>query len=135
MYICLISVHGLVRAAELELGRDADTGGQTKYVVDLARALAAHPAVCQVDLFTRQVLDAAVGQDYAQPIEALCEGARIVRIACGPREYLAKEQLWDHLDSFADNLLLWLDGQPRMPSIVHSHYADAGYVGVRLSNL
>ncbi|MCB1678948.1 MAG: glycosyltransferase [Halioglobus sp.] len=135
MYICLISVHGLIRAAELELGRDADTGGQTKYVVDLARALAAHPAVGQVDLFTRQVRDPAVGQEYAQPIEPLGEGARIVRIACGPREYLAKERLWDHLDSFADNLLLWLDGQPRMPSIVHSHYADAGYVGVRLSNL
>ncbi len=33
LYIVLISVHGL------ELGRDADTGCQTKYVVELARAL------------------------------------------------------------------------------------------------
>jgi sucrose-phosphate synthase len=36
----LISVHGLIRGHDLELGRDADTGGQTKYVVDLARAIA-----------------------------------------------------------------------------------------------
>ena len=38
-YILLISIHGLIRGHDLELGRDADTGGQTKYVVDLARAL------------------------------------------------------------------------------------------------
>ena len=38
-YLLLISIHGLIRGHELELGRDADTGGQTKYVVDLARAL------------------------------------------------------------------------------------------------
>lgn len=37
--IVLISVHGLVRGHSLELGRDADTGGQAKYVVELARAL------------------------------------------------------------------------------------------------
>ena len=39
LYILLISVHGLIRGHNLELGRDADTGGQTKYVVELARAL------------------------------------------------------------------------------------------------
>ena len=39
LYILLISVHGLIRGHDLELGRDADTGGQTKYVVELVRAL------------------------------------------------------------------------------------------------
>ena len=39
LFIVLISVHGLIRGHDLELGRDADTGGQTKYVVELARAL------------------------------------------------------------------------------------------------
>ena len=37
--ILLISIHGLIRGQDLELGRDADTGGQTRYVVELARAL------------------------------------------------------------------------------------------------
>ena len=32
-YIVLISIHGLIRSQNLELGCDADTGGQTKYVV------------------------------------------------------------------------------------------------------
>jgi sucrose-phosphate synthase len=34
-----------------------------------------------------------------------------------------------------DNLVSWINQQNRMPDIIHSHYADAGYVGVRLSNL
>ena len=34
LYILLISIHGLIRGSNLELGRDADTGGQTKYVVE-----------------------------------------------------------------------------------------------------
>ena len=39
LYIVLLSIHGLIRSHEFELGRDADTGGQTKYVVELARAM------------------------------------------------------------------------------------------------
>ncbi|MCG8017252.1 MAG: HAD-IIB family hydrolase [Candidatus Thiodiazotropha sp. 'RUGA'] len=135
MYICLISVHGLIRGHDLELGRDADTGGQTKYVVDLAKALAERDGVSRVDLVTRRVVDADISDDYAEPLELLSEKAKIVRIDAGPEGYLAKETLWDHLDSFMDNLLNWLKSQPRMPDIVHTHYADAGYVGVRLSHL
>jgi sucrose-phosphate synthase len=30
--------------------------------------------------------------------------------------------------------MAWLGAQPRKPSVIHSHYADAGYVGVLLSN-
>ncbi|MEZ5841577.1 MAG: hypothetical protein R3D02_14495 [Hyphomicrobiales bacterium] len=48
-YILLISVHGLIRGQNLELGRDPDTGGQTLYVVELARALARRPDVARVD--------------------------------------------------------------------------------------
>jgi len=134
-YLTLISIHGLIRGHDLELGRDADTGGQTKYVVDLARALAEREDVRQVDLVTRRVVDPSVSADYAEPIEALSDKARIVRIEAGPEGYIAKEQLWDHLDSFMDNLVTWLNGQPAMPDLVHSHYADGGYVAVRLANL
>ena len=69
MYLLLISIHGLIRSHDLELGRDADTGGQTKYVVELAKALAARSDVSQVDLVTRCVIDPAVDADYAVPIE------------------------------------------------------------------
>ena len=133
-YIALISVHGLIRGHDLELGRDADTGGQTKYVVELARALGERPEVAQVDLLTRQVIDPRVSDDYAEVIEPLAENVRIVRIACGEERYIPKEELWDDLESFSDNALGFLREQSRLPQILHSHYADAGYVGTRLSH-
>ena len=37
-YIVLLSIHGLIRGKNLELGRDADTGGQILYVLELAQA-------------------------------------------------------------------------------------------------
>jgi len=135
MYILLLSIHGLIRGNALELGRDADTGGQTLYVVDLARALAGRDDVDQVDLATRRIVGAAVSGDYAEPVELLSPTARILRIDAGPEEYIAKERLWDYLDGFMDNLVTTLNAGGRMPDLVHSHYADAGYVGVRLSNL
>ncbi len=134
-YILLISIHGLIRGHDLELGRDADTGGQTKYVVDLARSLAEQSGVAQVDLVTRLVRDPAISSDYQLAQEQLTDNSRIIRIEAGPDGYIPKEQLWDHLESFMDNLVNWLNEQPLMPDLLHSHYADAGYVGVRLSSL
>ena len=107
-YILLISVHGLIRGENLELGRDADTGGQTKYVLELARALVKNPQVARVDLLTRLVKDPRVDDDYAQPKEIIGDRAQIVRIECGPAEYIAKEMLWDYLDNFADHALDYL---------------------------
>ena len=135
MYIALLSIHGLIRGRDLELGRDADTGGQTLYVVELARALALQPTVSRVDLITRRVVDASVSADYAEEQERLADNLRIVRITAGPEEYISKERLWDHLDSFADNLAVFFQEQGSPPDIIHSHYADAGYVGSRLANL
>lgn len=135
LYFLLISVHGLIRGENLELGRDADTGGQTLYLVELARALGERDDVAQVDLVTRRIVDPSVDEQYAQIEEHLSGKVRIVRIDAGPEEYIPKEALWDHLDNFTDNLALWLREQSCRPDIVHSHYADAGYVGVRLANL
>lgn len=135
LYILLISIHGLIRGRDLELGRDADTGGQTKYVVELAKALAKQPQVERVDLVTRRIVDDAVSADYGAVTEPLAENAQIVRIEAGPDAYIAKEELWGHLDGFVDRLFAWLHHQPRLPDILHSHYADAGYVGMRISHL
>jgi sucrose-phosphate synthase len=134
LYIALVSVHGLIRGQNLELGRDADTGGQTKYVVELARALARQPEVTKVDLFTRLISAPEVDKDYSQPIEDIGDGARIVRMVAGdPEEYIPKEGLWDHLDSFVDNMLAFIRETEQVPNLIHTHYADAGYVGSRLA--
>ena len=134
LYIAHISVHGLIRGHNIELGHDADTGGQIKYVVDLVSALSRQNNIGQVDLITRRIIDDSIDEDYAQPYEELSDKAGIVRIECGPEKYLAKEALWDYLDNFTDNILEYFREQGRMPDIIHSHYADAGYVATRLSH-
>lgn len=135
LYLLLISIHGLIRARQPELGRDADTGGQITYVLELAEALARQPVVARLDLITRRISDDAIDPCYARPIEEMGDGARIVRIDAGPTEYLAKEDLWDHLDTFADNVLKFLRDSDRQPDLIHTHYADAGYVGSQLSRV
>lgn len=135
LYVLSLSVHGLVRGTDIELGRDADTGGQVSYVVDQARALADHAGIERVDLVTRVVHDRKVDPSYAEPEETLAPGARIVRIPFGPRRYLYKESLWPYLDSLLDQLTRHVRSQPRPPDLIHSHYADAGYVGAQLSKL
>lgn len=135
LYLVHLSVHGLVRGTDLELGRDADTGGQVKYVIELAETLAQHPGVGQVDLLTRRVDDPNVDDSYAVPEEPLGDGARLVRIPCGPPRYIRKEQLWPYLDDFIDGAVDHILAQDRMPDLIHGHYADAGEVGARLAGL
>ena len=135
LYILMLSLHGLIRGSDLELGRDADTGGQILYVVELARSLARQRQVGKVDLLTRRIEDPAVSADYARPEEILGDHARIIRLPCGPRRYLRKESLWPYLDQLVDRALLFLREQKRLPDVIHSHYADAGYVGMQLSQL
>lgn len=135
LYVLSLTIHGLVRATDIELGRDADTGGQVSYVIDQARALAHHPEVQRVDVVTRAVTDKRVDDCYSRPFEPICPGAQIVRIPFGPRRYLRKETLWPHLDSLLDQLTRYVRMQDRTPDLIHGHYADAGYVGGRLSKL
>jgi len=133
--ILLLSVHGLVRGREPELGRDADTGGQITYVLELSRALGRHPRVAHVDLVTRLIEDERLSADYARPFEELGPRARLVRLPFGPRRYLRKEVLWPHLGQLVDRCLDFLREQPTLPDVIHTHYADAGWVGKELSHL
>ncbi|MFL0781931.1 MAG: glycosyl transferase, partial [Prochlorococcus sp.] len=52
-----LHLHGLIRSHDLELGRDADNGGQTLYVLELVKSLAARPEVDEVQVATRMVHD------------------------------------------------------------------------------
>ncbi|CAI9285748.1 unnamed protein product [Lactuca saligna] len=153
LYLVLISLHGLIRGENMELGRDSDTGGQVKYVVELARALASMPGVYRVDLLTRQVASSEVDWSYGEPTEMLSphnsnnltdeigesSGAYIIRIPFGPKDkYIPKESLWPHIPEFVDGALSHIiqmskvlgeqvgGGHPVWPVAIHGHYADAG---------
>ncbi|KAG6513378.1 probable sucrose-phosphate synthase 4 isoform X1 [Zingiber officinale] len=158
LYIVLISIHGLIRGENMELGRDSDTGGQVKYVVELARALGSMPGVYRVDLLTRQISAPDVDWSYGEPTEMLTprtsdmhemgesSGAYIIRIPFGPKDkYIPKELLWPHIQEFVDGALSHVmqmskvlgeqigGGKPVWPVAIHGHYADAGDSAALLS--
>ncbi|CAM8925547.1 hypothetical protein QQ045_023600 [Rhodiola kirilowii] len=157
LYIVLISLHGLIRGENMELGRDSDTGGQVKYAVELARALGSTSGVYRVDLLTRQVSSPDVDWSYGEPTEMLAptnsegflgesSGSYIVRIPFGPKDkYIQKELLWPHIPEFVDGALSHIiqmskvlgehigSGEPVWPVAIHGHYADAGDSAALLS--
>ena len=133
MRLLHLHLHGLFRSRDLELGRDADTGGQTLYVLDLVRSLALRPEVEQVDVVTRLIQDRRVDVSYSQPVEMIAPGARILRLPFGPKRYLRKEQLWPHLEDLADQLVQQLSQPGKRVDWIHAHYADAGFVGALVS--
>jgi sucrose-phosphate synthase len=126
-YIQMFSVHGLLRSENMELGRDADTGGQIKYVIELAKALSQREDVEKVDLCTRLIVDKRVSKDYAQPIEEVNDKFRIVRIQCGGRKYFRKELIWPHLDEYIDKTIKFIKRQKK-----DSRYCSRSLSGCRL---
>ncbi|CAA6690598.1 MULTISPECIES: HAD-IIB family hydrolase [unclassified Lentimonas] len=133
--IALISLHGLIRGSDPEYGRDEDTGGQTRYVIELARALSKREDVAHVDLITRHVIDERVDSDYAKLIEPLNDKASIVRIAFGPKRYISKTRLWPYMESFVDQCLQYFQKNRSFPDVIHGHYAESGYGGGQLARL
>ncbi|TWT93853.1 HAD-IIB family hydrolase [Stieleria varia] len=132
--ISLISLHGLIRSQDVEYGRDADTGGQIKYVLELAAELARRSDVHEVELLTRQIFDPKVDKQYSVPEEQISDKARIVRIPFGPKRYLRKEALWPYIEMFVDQTLAHFK-RTSVPDLLHGHYADAGMAGAQLARL
>ncbi len=134
-YIQLFSPHGLIRFNDPEIGRDKDTGGQVKYVLELLENLSHHPQVRKVDLFTRRIIDKRVSAAYEREVEIVNEKARIVRMSCGGHSYRPKETLWDHLDEFIDKTIRFIDQEADFPDVVHGHYADGNYLAGQVSEI
>ena len=90
--------------------------------------LSTYPEVEKVELVTRWINDKNVSDDYSVPVEKVNDKFDIVRIRAGWREIIRKELLWNHLEEFIDKSIIYLKTKKRLPDIIHSHYADAGYV-------
>jgi sucrose-phosphate synthase len=133
--ISLINIHGLLKGSGLEIGRDADNGGQTKYVYELAEFLSQHEDVEHVHIFTRLIDDKNLSPEYAVPIEIINEKLDIRRIPFLGKKYKPKEQLWDGLDTFVNGIVQHIKLHDIFPNWIHSHYGDAGYVASELSTI
>jgi sucrose-phosphate synthase len=132
LYIQMHSMHGLLRGHNLELGRDEDTGGQIVYVLSLAREFGKLDDVEKVDIITRRIGDKDY-PGYSERIEPLADKVDIVRIRCGGDGYIYKVNLWPHLGEFIENTKMYIKEMGMAPDILHSHYADSGYVCTVLS--
>jgi sucrose-phosphate synthase len=133
LFIQLYSVHGLIRGQNLELGKDADTGGQTKYVVEFGKTLSEDPRIEKVELITRWIKDKKVSGDYSVSEEKINNKFSIIRLRCGGGKYIRKELLWNHLEEFIDKSIKHIKSIGRIPDIIHGHYADAGFVCMELA--
>jgi sucrose-phosphate synthase len=133
--ISLINIHGLLKGSGLEIGRDADNGGQTKYVYELAEFLSQHEDVEYVHLFTRLIDDPNLSPEYAVPVEVINDKFEIRRIPFLGKKYKPKEQLWEGLDTFVNGVVQHIKLHDIFPNWIHSHYGDAGYVASELSTI
>ena len=130
-----MNIHGLIRGKNLEIGRDADNGGQTRYVLELAEHLSKHPKIKSVHIFTRLIDDPMVSLCYSTEKEIVNDKFEIHRIPFAGKKYFPKEHLWDYLDDFVSETIQHMKKLDILPDWIHSHYGDAGYAAVELSKL
>lgn len=117
MKIAMITPHGDPLG---KLG-EPDTGGQCVYVKELSKHLRKLGA--EVDIFTRQ-------RGGRREIEQISENVRVIRIECGPEGFIPKEKLMPYLPEFTEKVAEYVE--KRQYGIIHTHYWDGGFVGLKL---
>ncbi|HEY8108784.1 MAG TPA: glycosyltransferase [Patescibacteria group bacterium] len=101
-----------------------DTGGQTIYVFQLAKALAKQGI--KVDIFTRQLGDLPA-------LEPIGKDVRIVRIEAHGTDFIPKEKIFETVPALVKGVRVWMKRKRIRYDVVHSHYWDGGYAGMLLS--
>ena len=120
--ICEISVHG----DPLGLLGSQDTGGQCVYIEELTRAMAEQRPNLKIDCFTRWYEGKKKEEDISKDV-------KVVRIPCGPKEFVRKEDMYPLLDEFAKNLLNYVKKNDYKYHVIHSHYWDGGVAAVKVA--
>lgn len=118
--IALVSVHG---DPLLPLGSE-EAGGQNVYVREVAKAMAVRGH--QVDVFTR-------GRECTGPEILIQEGFRVIRLPSGPRGFISRNHLFEHLPEFVERLGYLVGLDACRYDLVHSNYWLSGWVGRRLA--
>ncbi|WP_165961152.1 HAD-IIB family hydrolase [Qipengyuania sediminis] len=128
IHILAIALGGCLKGPPVAYGITEDTGGHIGYVLGAMGALARDPRVGRADIATRLFDDPALGRAHVEPVEELSPKSRIIRIDSGNRAYLAKEELARDRAAFTEALIAHLECQPRLPDVIHAHFADAADV-------
>lgn len=133
MHIAFLNPQGNFDPKDSYWTEHPDFGGQLVYVKEVSAAIAAFGH--QVDILTRQIIDPN-WPEFAAPLDTYpkIEGVRIVRIPCGPKHFLPKEELWPHLGpEWVPNILACYEGEGHLPDAFTTHYADGGLSGALLA--
>lgn len=122
--ICFLNPHGYVQYPP-PLGK-TDTGGQTLYEFELAKALGKRNI--KVDIITRLFDDSSYE-------EQIFPNVKIIRIPCGKMEYISKERLYEYMSEWTENIMHYIEKTKKKYDVIHSHYWDGGYAGVLLKKM
>lgn len=127
MFILHIALQGCLRGDGVVFGLTADTGGHIRYLLDLVAASSQDADVDRIVMATR-LFHGTPGPDYAVPEERMSDKVTLVRLASASPDYRSKEAMHAEVGSFARSLMTWIAAQPRVPDVIHAHYADAASV-------
>lgn len=122
--VCILNPQGYVEYPA-PLGK-TDTGGQTVYILQLAKALGKRNI--KVDIITRQF-------DNQPEEEVVFENVKIVRIPCGKNTFVQKEKMYEIIPEMVDNIMHYMQKARKEYDIIHSHYWDGGYAGNLLAKM
>jgi glycosyltransferase involved in cell wall biosynthesis len=122
-HIALISVHG---DPAIEIGKE-EAGGQNVYVRQVGEALAQQG--WQVDMFTRKV---SRDQPTIVQHSANC---RTIRLTAGPEEFVPRDNLFEYLPVFVEQLLKFQQKEGIEYPVVHTNYWLSSWVGMELKKV
>lgn len=120
--VCFVNPHGYMQYPP-PLGK-TDTGGQTLYVLQLAKALGKKGI--KVDIYHRHF-------ENLPAEETPFENVKIIHIPAGGNAFIAKEKMFEVLPEFTSHVLSYIKKERIRYNVVHSHYWDGGYAGIQLS--
>jgi glycosyltransferase involved in cell wall biosynthesis len=119
----LISVHG---DPAVEIGKE-EAGGQNVYVRQVGEALAQQG--WQVDMFTRK---AAVDDPT---IVRHAPNCRTIRLTAGPEEFVSRDNIFEYLPEFVEQLLKFQRQEGITYTLVHTNYWLSAWVGMQLKKI
>ncbi len=134
MHVAFINPQGNFDPDDSYWTAHPDFGGQLVYVKELALAMGnlGH----RVDIVTRRVVDPD-WPEFEAPTDRYPDApnVRILRIPCGPKHFLPKEELWPYLGTeFVPNLLSFYEQEGSMPDTITAHYGDGGLCAALISD-
>ncbi len=131
MYIAFLNPQGNFDKNDSFWTEHPDFGGQLVYVKEIAIAMSLLGHT--VDIITRQIHDNKFNVFSNKFDEYLgYRNVRIVRIPCGPKEFINKEQLWEHLEEWTENIVKFFKEQEMKPDFITGHYGDGGLAATML---